>query len=256
MTVPDQVIRSLEARVGKDLVSELLAAHTEAKQSLYLGGLRLNGVEGGRFCEASYRMLQRWAGMNVTPLGRRLDTDGLTKELSELPFGSQPDSIRLHIPRALRVVYDIRNKRDLAHLGDGIDPNLQDATLVSAALDWVLAEWIRLSNPLSPNEAQAVVDSVVERRAPTVQDFGGFLKVLNPRLRAADFVLVLLYQCGRRGAELSDLKSWSKPSMLSHLQRTLDQLVNDKAFVHRVGPHFEITQSGILEVERRHLLDL
>jgi hypothetical protein len=50
-----------------------------------------------------------------------------------MPIGSAPDSIRLHIPRTFRVIYDIRNKRDAAHLGDGIDPNLQDSTLVSAA---------------------------------------------------------------------------------------------------------------------------
>ena len=31
----------------------------------------------------------------------------------------------------LRVVYDIPNKRDAAHLTDGIDPNVQDVTIVS-----------------------------------------------------------------------------------------------------------------------------
>ena len=40
------------------------------------------------------------------------------------------DSVRLHIPRALGLVYGIRNKRDAAHLADGIDPSLQDANVV------------------------------------------------------------------------------------------------------------------------------
>ena len=66
-----------------------------------------------------------------------------------------PDAIRLHIPRTLRLVYDIRNKRDVAHLGPDIDPNLQDSTLVVSALDWVLAEFIRLYHAgMTPDNAQ------------------------------------------------------------------------------------------------------
>src|SRR5271157_1584980 len=39
------------------LVDELIEAYVEAKRSYYLGGLRLSAVEGGRFCEAAYRIL-------------------------------------------------------------------------------------------------------------------------------------------------------------------------------------------------------
>src|SRR5215469_1746683 len=130
----------LSKRVDAKVVKELLDAHAEAKRNFYLGGLRLSAVEGGRFCEAAFRLLEQMAFGNFTRLGKPLDTDKLINKLGNLTAATQPDSVRLHIPRTLRLVYDIRNKRDAAHLADGIDPNLQDATLVVATIDWVLAE--------------------------------------------------------------------------------------------------------------------
>src|SRR5438552_3664676 len=94
------------------LVDELLQAYVEAKTNVQLGHLRLSEVEGGRFCEAAFRMLQQRATGKFLPLGKQLDCDALSRQLASVQQGSQPDSVRLHIPRALRVVYDVRNNRD------------------------------------------------------------------------------------------------------------------------------------------------
>jgi len=165
------------------------------------------------------------------------------------------NSIRLHIPRAIRVVYDVRNNRDAAHLGDNIDPNLQDASLVIANLDWILAEFVRNYHRVTADEAQRIVDSLVARRVPAIQDFGGFLKVLNPRLRVSEFALLLLYERGTAGASYQELEGWVRPAMTSNLRRTLTRLVHDAASVHNdqaTGRYF-ITKRGIREVEDRNL---
>jgi len=164
-----------------------------------------------------------------------------------------PPSIRLHIPRALRVVYDVRNQRDAAHLADGIDPNLQDATLVVGILDWVLAEFVRLFHNVSANDAQNAVEDLVTRKAPAIQDFDGFLKVLNPGLNASEHCLVLLYQVGSAGATLEEMNTWAKPSMRANLRRTLRRLADDRAFVHSDGTRYRITRSGQLHVEQHKL---
>jgi hypothetical protein len=172
----------LSTKLDGKLVHELLEAHSEAKRNFYLGGLRLSAVEGGRFCEAAFRLLEyETKNGNYTPLAKSLpSTDKLILDLSNLDGSKFNDSIRLHIPRSLRLVYDIRNKRDTAHLGDNIDPNLQDATLVIGVLDWVLAEFIRVFHNVTAGEASKIVDGIVKRVAPVVQDFDGFLKVLIP----------------------------------------------------------------------------
>ncbi len=237
------------------LVNELLDGHAEVKRNYYLGGLRLAEVEGGRFCEAAFRLLEQAAGFTVTPLGKQLGTEKLIPRLQNLP-STHRDSIRLHIPRALRLVYDIRNKRDAAHLADGIDPNMQDATLVVSVVDWILAEFIRLYHNVAADEARKIVETIVVRAAPIIQDFDGFLKVLNPNLNAGDWCLVLLYQCGASGATFEQVSEWVRPDMRTNLKRTLHRLAHDKAFIHVNGNAYLITLRGQKEVEARRLVEL
>src|SRR5438132_13395238 len=106
MSVRAAVRAGLVAHLDPHLVDELVEAYDEAKRNFYLGGHRLSEVEGGRFCEAAYRLLQSAAGLAVTPLGTQLDADRTVRDLQQLPRTAAPDSVRLHVPRALRLVYD------------------------------------------------------------------------------------------------------------------------------------------------------
>lgn len=252
----NQIRAGLVVSHTPNLVDELLQAYQEAKRNYYLGGLRLSAVEGGRFCEAAFRLLQERTTGSFTPLNKQLDSETLIHKLSNIPSGQQLDSIRLHIPRALRMVYDIRNKRDAAHLADNIDPNLQDAVLVISNLDWVLAEFVRIYHSVPPNEAQRIVEGLVTRCSPAIQEFGKFLKVLNPRLKASDHVLLLLYQRGTSGAIFSELNDWVRPSMRGNLRRTLSTLIHARSHVHLDEDRYQITFSGIQEVERLKLYEL
>jgi hypothetical protein len=250
----ETVRAGLSAHYDSSLVDELLAAYVEAKENFHLGGLRLAEVEGGRFCEAAFRMLEQdLSGGSFTPLGVQLDTERLINQLRSAP-STIDDSVRLHIPRALRVVYDIRNKRDAAHLGDGIDPNLQDASMVNGVLDWVLAEFVRREHQVSADEAKDLIETIVERKAPVIQDFDGFLKVLNPNLTAGDHCLVLLHQRGPKGATLDELTAWARPEMKGNLRRTLARLTDALAYVHGDDTGFQITRTGIKYVEDNALV--
>lgn len=250
----EEVRKGLAQFYESRLVDELIQAHVDTKRNFYLGNLRPTEVEGGRFCEAAFRLLEQHAKGKYTPLGKQLNTEMIRTQL-EGAAGS-PDSIRFHIPRSLRVVYDIRNKRDAAHLGDGIDPNLQDSILVVSVIDWVLAEFVRLHHGVSANEAQRIVDSLVTRRAPVIQDFAGFLKVLNPKLLSSDHVLVLLYHRAGAGAEYEELYTWARPPMRGNLKRTLEQLSSERALVHFDGTRYYITATGMHEVENRKIYQM
>jgi len=244
---------SLESHFDAKLVTEMLEAYQESKSNFHAGGLRLNAVEGGRFCEAAFRLLEQVTTGTFTPIGKSLDTEKIIKQLANISQHAQPDSVRLHIPRALRVVYDIRNNRDAAHLADGIDPNFQDATLVISILNWTMAEFVRLYHGCSANDAQGIIDDLVTRRAPAIQDFKGFLKVLKPKLKASECILLLLYVRGKTGATYTEIDSWIKPSMRNNLQRTLRRLVNENFYIHFDDSKYFITQTGNVEVEDKKL---
>jgi hypothetical protein len=240
-------------RFPEKLVDALLECYSEQRRNLLLGNLRPNEVEGGRFAEAAFRLLEHSAGWTFTPIGTPLNTEVLIKRLAGSPT---PDSIRLHIPKTLRVIYDIRNKRDAAHLGDGIDPNLQDSTFVSAASDWVLAEFVRVAGGVSPDEAHKLVRAITIRRVPAVEDIGGFLKTLRPSLGPSDRTLLLLYHCADNGATEVELESWLKPSQRRNLRRTLNDLEHEKDLIVLTHARYKITRRGIQEIERRNLIEI
>ncbi len=251
----DKISKTLKLKFPAHLVDVLLETYQEQKRNFYLGNLRPNEVEGGRFSEAAFRMLEHVTTGTFTAIGSPLDTEAIIRRLQKLSVGSFSDSIRLHIPRMLRVVYDIRNKRDAAHLADGIDPNLQDSCFVFSALDWVLAEFIRITGSIPPDEAYALVREVIVQAIPVIEDFDGFLKTLKPSLKVSDRVLVLLYHQGTLGASDAQLSTWLKPSQRKNLNRTLTQMVLEKDLLVQVGGLYKITRRGIQEVQKRKLLE-
>ncbi|HEY8913144.1 hypothetical protein [Lacisediminihabitans sp.] len=241
------------AGLPAELVTELLAAFSEAKRRFYLGDFRPQSVEGGRFSEAALRVLQ-WitTGAYKALSDPQFKADQVINALSQLPSGSFPESVRLHLPRAIRVIYDIRNKRNTAHLSDGIDPNTQDATIVVATMDWILAELVRLHHNVSASEAQAIIEALVAREVPMIQIFNGLPRILT-NLPHTDHVLVLLYWHGDRPLDRATLRSWVPANVRTHLARTLTNL-HDRFLVTADSNVVEITRKGLLEVESRRLI--
>lgn len=234
-----------------NLVDELLGAYTEAKRRFHLRDLRPQEVEGGRFSEAAFRLLQQATGRTVTPLGKQLPSvDTLVRQLEN--DTSQADAIRFHIPRTLRLIYDVRNKRDAAHLGDGIDPNLQDATLVISNMDWIVAELVRLHHNVSADEAHAIIDDLVTKEVPAVEEIDGQPVILSD-LRPRDQALLMLYRAGTAGAALDELAGWLR-TRKDHLRDRLAKLDDEKlVLLHpRTGRYF-ITSNGHKDVEARGL---
>ncbi len=172
------------------LIDDLLGAFAEAKRRFYREDLRPSEIEGGRFSEAVFRILQWATTQTFVPLGKTLPS--VDRMIITLENAQGPESVRLHIPRTLRLIYDIRNKRDVAHLADGINPNVQDATLIVRNMEWVLAELVRLFHNVSPATACGIIADLVSKDVPLVQVFDGFPRVLQ-QLRASDHFLVLLY---------------------------------------------------------------
>jgi hypothetical protein len=241
----------IAANMPAELVKELLDAFAEAKRRFYRDDLRPSEIEGARFSEAVFRILEWATTQKYTALGKTLPSvDTLMKTLINTQAN---DSVRIHIPRTLRLIYDVRNKRDVAHLGDGIDPNQQDATLVVRNMEWVLAELVRLHHNVSATEAHGIIVDLVSKDVPLIQVFDGFPRVLK-HLRASDHFLVLLYWRGTEGATVEELKSWARAPMRAQIRRTLNGL-DGKDLIHLTGDRYVLTHLGERDVEERKLLE-
>jgi len=242
----------LTAGIPQPLVDKLLEAYVEAKRRFYLGDHRPQEVEGGRFSEAVFRILQLRSGLPVTPLSKSLPKVPQLLQMLE-PIAAQPDSVRMHIPRTLRVIYDIRNNRDAGHLADGIDANLQDATLVISNMDWVMAELVRLYHGVSANAAQAIIEDLVKKEVPAVQEING-QPVINKKLQPRDQAMLMLYRAGAAGASLDELAGWLRVDRKDHLLDRLMKLDAERLILFHPKDHlFYIRDPGIKYVERKEL---
>jgi hypothetical protein len=241
---------SLSSNVPADIAKAMLDAHAELKENFYFEKFRPSELEGGRFAEAAIRVVQHLASGKHDPLGKPLPKfDKLVDDLSKLPSASAHDSLRIHIPRALWSIYGVRNRRNVGHVGGDVDPNRADAHFVMGVCDWVLAELIRLTFNCPLTEAQSIVDNLVERRIPIVQDIGGFPKILRTDLSIPDKIMALAYVKGAQGMEIKELQKWLKPAKPSAIMVAVLRLDRDRAFLHRSVDRCVITLSGNTYVE-------
>jgi len=251
--VLNSIKRQLSTSIDSVLVDRLLDSYIDIKQNYYLGKHKPSELDAGHFAETVVRILQYLTNSDhsFTPLGKRLDNfDKEVAHFMQLPTANFHDSLRLHIPRALYAIYGIRSRRGVAHLGGDVNPNLSDSTFVMATCDWIMTEFIRLYYTSSLAEAQKVVDSIVERKAPVIQDFSGYLKVLNPKLSVPRKILLLLYYRGEEGASTKELEHWLKVESPSNISKALARLEHEKGYIHRDNSHCFITRTGIRFVEK------
>src|ERR1700682_786330 len=81
-------------------------------------------------------------------------------------------SLKVQIPRMLLALYEIRNNRNVGHVGGEVDPNHMDAVCVLQMSKWLVAELVRIFHTCSVQEATVVVDALVEREVPLVWKVG------------------------------------------------------------------------------------
>ena len=217
------LVQILSQNVPSALADSLVQSYAEIVRRFYLGDHEPGELNGGKFCEAAYRILEAVTDPNsqYTPLSTSLDSEAITEQLRQIPRGQQPDSIRLYIPRALRAIYDMRSNRGVAHLPDEVDPNIMDATHVLGVCSWVLAEFIRLYHTGNAEQAQAIVDALVERPISIVYEVGGVKRILKPGMLCREQVLVFLYCAHPKWVTDSELKAWTEYGNISQMRKTV-----------------------------------
>jgi len=98
-----------------------------------------------------------------------------------------------------------------------------DATFVLSNCSWIMAELVRVLHDLPPDDAHAVVDSLVERRIPLVWEGEGVRRILQPSMSLSDQTLVLLATSANKVA-VSDLQEWTDYANRSYFIRMLRKL--------------------------------
>ncbi|HEY5641190.1 MAG TPA: hypothetical protein VIW01_14185, partial [Dehalococcoidia bacterium] len=236
------------------LAAELVDAFEEMKLRYFRADFRPSQLEAGRFAEAAWRILQLAASGKYTPIGKTLPrVQDLLLQCEGADPATTHESIRLHIPRALAAVYNVRNRRDVGHIAADVDANHMDAEHVVGTCKWVLAEFVRLFHGCPPGEAQAYVEAIVQRPVPLVQVFGDGPFILRPDLSGRDEILVTLYHQGTEGANLEELDRWLRTIDRRVIAARISELERSSRYVRRHDGRVYITEAGSAYVEQKLL---
>ncbi len=240
--------------VPRELSTSLVGEWLEGKRRFSLADHRPTSISGGRFAEAVLRVVEHSLFGTYTPIGSQLA--GLsTQRLQQFEsVSSANDALRFHIPRAVFSIYGMRNKRDSAHLADGIDANLQDSTFVVATMDWVLAEIVRVFCGKSPAEAMMLINRIVTREVPVVEEIDG-QPVCSKDLQIGDLVLVFLYRSDASGLSITELQRQTRYSDKGNLSKAVKRLdLKRQVLWHPSSKMVHVTTLGRKYIEDRDLL--
>lgn len=231
----DTIAASIAKVASQELADCILAEYQDVVNRYSQGDHRPEEQSGGRFAEAAFRICQHACKLDVTPVGRSLPrVDGLAEVLGQTSSTIADDGFRIHIPRALRLIYGFRNTRDVAHLGVGVSPNYADSTLVLSITSWVLCENVRICHECSIDEAQVIVDSLADRRVPLIWDDGKNIRVLEPTLDFKQKTLLVLSHLDPERPSVKRLFEAVEYSNLSVFRRKiLEQLHADALIDYR-----------------------
>lgn len=160
-------------------------------------------AKAGKFVEAVLKALWDEAG-EVVPKGKNFKAGTVMDTIDKKT--TLPDSLRLTIPRACRFVYEIASNRGARHDPDEIAANEMDANAVLAVCSWVLAEMVSYSQKgLDLTEAKAIVDGVMKRKYPFMEEIDGRVYV-DIAKSAREAALLILYGIYPKRMSEGDLK--------------------------------------------------
>jgi hypothetical protein len=228
MLTPDQALSTIPEGLRRPLIDEFSNIVNNYIERKWLPA----ELSGGRFCEIVYTIIDGYSSWSYQPSPtkprnfvdacRRLENNS-----------NMPRSFQILIPRLLPTLYEIRNNRNVGHVGGDVDPDHMDSSAVVSISSWILAELIRVFHGVTTEEAQKVVDLIVERRSQIVWKSGDMRRVLKPDLPLRDQILILLGSCTSK-VQAGDLFVWTDYDNRSYFNRILRKL-HDQRFIEFNG---------------------
>lgn len=215
-------------------------------------------LNGGKLCEVTYSIIRGYADGQMPE--RAYKPDNMVRDCRALENQTQlPRSLRISIPQLLPVLYEVRNNRNVGHVGGDVDPSHMDAVMVLQNAKWMMAELVRVFHDLPIEQASEAVESLVARDIPVIWQVGARLRVLDPALSMKEKTLLILLGAAApltdrelcENVEHSNFSVYRRQVLdAAHDQRLLEY--NRKTGLVTISPLGIAEAEAILAVYTRH----
>lgn len=234
--------------VPAGLRSPLLAEYNSIMQNYMERRWTSSELSGGKFCEIVYTILDGYAAGSYAATPNK--PSNFVNACSLLESNTHvPRSFRILIPRMLPALYEVRNNRNVGHVGGDVDPNLMDSQLVVSMCGWIMGEIIRVFHNTSTSDAQKTVDFVTSRKIPFVWDTGKVKRVLKTAASLKDKIL-LLVGSSSSATKVGDLTNWIEHPNNGYLMKSVRQLHKDRLVeLSKDEKEVELLPPGSLYIE-------
>jgi hypothetical protein len=199
----------------------------------------------GKFLELTAEALCQHMGIGNCESGCGKVTDKMTS--SNYPN----DSLKLHIPRAIKAAFSIRNGRDAAHGTANMVTSPYDSLYVSAVSDWVLGELLVELGDQDREMIRGMLNSIAEKKSPIFyENSDGDLIILSNEITVGEQGLLKLYFLNRP-AKLVELENSVRTrAKLDNLRKQFYNYESDFLVSKLRSGQYEILPGGIARVEK------
>ena|SRR5579859_1391294 len=233
---------ALSANFPLEKVDEVLFHYTALRKFVRLDQYETCLVNGGKFVEAVLKCL------HYRRTGNEVDTLTVSTVIKQLESdASLTDAEKTTIPRTLQAIYEFRNKRGGAH-NFSFDPIKMDCAFVVAASNWVMEELTRLYMTNDPGAAQALVENLLIKDLPLIEEIDGDYLVLIPGLSARMELEIILWHHYPNRCLVGDLIQWVHNHTAENIRTTLRNM-KQKNLAHENELGWKLTELGVNEAE-------
>jgi hypothetical protein len=207
---PEIYTRLVATQFAAKYVNAAVGHFQDMIDEFQLGEWENSIAKGGKLVEAVLKALCDYVKEKV-PTGKQFKAGAIIDMLANKPANID-DTVRLTMPRACRLVYDVASNRGGRHDAGEVDPNEMDASVVVASASWLLAELLRFSQKgaMAVGEVVDLIASLNQRKFPFTEDIDGRLYFSLKGLSARDVELLTLWRIHPQRMSKDDLIAAAK----------------------------------------------
>jgi len=226
-------IKALFPDLPDGLRKELFEEYGELVSNFYEGRWRPAELQAGRFCEVVYSVISGRASGSYP--GHSSKPGNFVQACKDLESTTNLErGLRILAARMLPALYEIRNNRDVGHVGGDVDPNFMDSSYAVASASWLMAELIRVFHSINIADAKRVVDNLTQIKTPAVWVDDDVRRVLDPNTKLSDQVLLLVASHGG-DVNINQLVRWTETSSKSYLKKVIT-ILHKSRFIEAEHP--------------------
>jgi hypothetical protein len=216
----DLVLASLSNAIDANVAKAILGQYEKLVAEYRKGDAEAALNAAGKFAEHVLRGLEGFRTKAAAPAEIKVFKQAI--DIIQKDAGL-PEPLKVLVPGALVMIFDIRSKRGAAHVKE-IDPRHVDSALAVQSASWVLAELIRLFHSADEKGVAQAMTVLMRGNLPLIESFDDEHVVTTPL--SCD--LEILLQLARAQPEGLDRRSLGllvkhSPSAITRSLQRLDQ---------------------------------